>query len=200
MSSFAALSVPSTGFARDGRFIARGPETMGGGIAPPEPPMPIEAEPDPLDAALARGFAEGMAAARAEAEAAARLADEARERFAFAFARLDAELTEALRQRLLDTVVALCEATLQPLALDKKALAGRVRKVADMFVRADDERVFRLHPDDLALVRSLLPEDWAFDPDPTLTRGTIRVDTQAGGAEDGPETWRRAIAEALNLC
>lgn len=201
MSSFTALSAPAGSFARDSRFVPRGPETMGGGVAPPEPPAaPEEAEPDPLEMALAQGFAEGLAAARAEAEAAARQADEARERFAFAFSRLDAELTEALRQRLLDTVVALCEATLQPLALDKDALAGRVRKAAEMFARADDERVFRLHPDDIAVVQPLLPTEWSFAPDPALTRGTIRVETQAGGAEDGPETWRRAIAEALNLC
>ncbi|MBU6265991.1 MAG: hypothetical protein KGN34_00535 [Sphingomonadales bacterium] len=199
MSSFTALSVPSSGFAPDGRFVPRGPETMSG-AAQPDPALAAEEEIDPLDVALAQGFAEGMAHAKSEAEAAARLADEARDRFAFAFSRLDAELTEALRQRLVDTVVALCEATLQPLALDKQALAGRVKKVADMFVRTDDERVFRLHPDDIAVVQPLLPPEWTFLPDPALTRGTIRVETQAGGAEDGPETWRRAIAEALNLC
>ena len=198
MADLAALMGPAAGFSRDSRFVPRGVELLSGGKSPP--PQPAEPEVDPLALAHAQGYAEGLAAARAEAEATGRADDEARARFAFAFSRLDAELTEALRQRLLETVVALCETTLQPLALDRQVLAARIERVAGMFVRADDERVIRLHPDDLKLVRPLLPKDWEFQPDPTLTRGALRVETQSGGAEDGPETWRRAITETLNLC
>ncbi len=110
-----------------------------------------------------------------------------------------------LRQRLLATVVALCEAALAPLALDMPALARRVERAAALFMRADDERVIRLNADDLAVVRDLLPPDWAFVPDPALERGALRVETRsgglaAGGAEDGPTQWRQAIAEALDSC
>ena len=166
------------------------------------PPAPL---PDPLTRQYDAGFAEGIAAGRAEGLAQADAAQSCRDRLGFSFARLDAELTEGLRQRLLTTVVALCEAALAPLTLDMPALARRVERAAAMFMRADDERVIRLHPDDLAAVQDLLPPDWVFLPDPALERGALRVETlvgghPAGGAEDGPAQWRLAIAEALDLC
>jgi len=195
MGDLAALIGHGGGFVAEGRFVARGLETLSGRTK-----APTELPADPVALARAQGYAEGVDAALAEAAALAQAQDAARECFGFAFSRLDGDLAEELRQRLLDTVVALCEKTLEPLALDKQALAARVEKVVAMFARADDERVIRLHPDDLDLVRPLLPADWAFTPDPTLTRGALRVETQNGGAEDGPETWRLAIAEALNLC
>jgi len=73
-----------------------------------------------------------------------------------------------------------------------------------MFSRADDERLIRLHPEDLALIKPQLPKDWHFFPDPALERGAIRVEArqggvEGGGVEDGPAQWRRAIAEALDI-
>ena len=69
-----------------------------------------------------------------------------------------------------------------------------------MLARADDERVLRLHPDDLALIAGQLPEGLPVLADPVLERGGLRVETSNGGVEDGPEQWRRAIAEALSAC
>jgi flagellar assembly protein FliH len=177
-------------FAADARFDAADDETE----------APLAPATDPLAEAHAAGFAEGVAAAHAQALADIAAEQGVRERLGFSFARLDAELAEALRQRLLDTVVALCEATLAPLTLDVPALARRVERATALFARADDERVIRLHPEDLAAVQPLLPADWTFTPDPALERGALRVETVSGGAEDGPEQWRRAIAEALDLC
>lgn len=181
------------GFSRDLRFAP--PED-----AAPRPLPDDEDEADPLEAAWAAGHAEGASEARNEAEAAESEAAAARQRLAFTFARLDAELAERLRNRLHETVVALCEATLQPLALDREALARRVAAAVALFVRADDERVLRLHPDDLTLVADELPGGWSFIPDPTLDRGALRVETASGGVEDGPVQWRAAIVEALRLC
>lgn len=182
-----------TGFAADARF------SLAAHRATSEP-EPAEPEPDPLAEAWARGHAEGLAEARAEAAAARIAADAARARFAFAFERLDAELAEGLRLKLRDTVVALCEATLAPLVIEPQALARRVAAAAALFQRIDDERVIRLHPDDLAVVGPLLPAEWSFRPDAALAAGTIRVETADGGAEDGPAEWRRALVEALERC
>lgn len=162
--------------------------------------MPVPAPLDPLAAAHDAGFAAGIAAGRAEGLAHGEAARECRDRLGFSFARLDVELAETLRQRLHATVVALCEAALAPLALDVPALVRRIERAAAMFMRADDERVIRLNPDDLAVVQGLLPPDWTFLPDPALTRGALRVETQSGGVEDGPVQWRQAIAEALDPC
>ena len=179
------------GFTPDPRFAALYPDAPAKGHTH-SPPA------DPLALARAEGFAEGHAAAEAEARAQAERAREAGNRLTLAFARLDAELTEQLRQRLIETVAALCEATLAPLALDRTLLAERVKRAAALFSRADDERVIRLNPDDLEAVRAMLPAEWSFLPDPALSPGALRVETASGGAEDGPVQWRRAIAEALD--
>lgn len=209
MSDFAARFTPGHalagsspapgGFSRDARFAGyaafAAPAT-----ARPEAPAHADEAPDPVTLAYARGYDAGRAEAMAEAENSAVMADAARDRFALSFARMDDELAEALRQRLHETVVALCEETLHPLALDAEALAARVERAVAMFARADDERTIRLNPDDLAVVARLLPTEWTFTPDPALPRGALRVETQTGGVEDGPEQWRAAVIEALRLC
>jgi flagellar assembly protein FliH len=184
------LSRGTARFARDTRFDAADTDVPVPELALTPPPV------DPLAEARTAGFAAGRAEALAQADAKRGIG----EKFALSLARLDAERTETLRQQLIDTVVALCEATLAPLALDVAALARRVERTVAMFARADDERVIRLNPDDQAAIRGMLPSDWIFLPDPALARGALRVETPSGGAEDGPEHWRRAIAEALESC
>jgi flagellar assembly protein FliH len=179
------------GFRADARFSDA--------PAPPPPPPPPEPV-DPIGLAWQEGFNAGLAEALEEAAAIAAQTDAAREKLALSFARLDAALEEELRLRLRETVAALCQAAIAPLALDGDALARRVEKAVSMLTRADDDRVIRLHPEDMALVGERLAADWTILPDPALARGALRVETATGGVEDGPEQWRRAIAEALHQC
>lgn len=188
MSSLPFVELAAAGgFVSDPRFAAAAE-------------VPAEDADDPLARAwhegYTAGFAEAEAAARAEAEA----ADAARARIELALARLDADHAEQLRQKLFATVEALCETALAPLALDRDALVARIARAAAMLARADDERVLRLHPDDLALVKSRLPQGLEVQADPALERGALRVESSNGGVEDGPAHWRRAIAEALAQC
>ena len=187
MSDLALLALgEAAGFRCDPRFA----------------PVPVQAGEgaDPLARAWSEGHAAGLAEARAEAEARAAADAEARGQIELALARLDAEQTEELRQRLLATVEALCEATIAPLALDRAALTERVARAATMLARADDDKVLRLHPADLALVARNLPEGLQTIADPAIERGALRIESASGGVEDGPAHWRRAIAEALSLC
>ena len=186
---FAALRT-SGGFTSDPRFDA----------SPPPPSLPLAEPEDPVALAWVDGHAEGRAEALAEAAARAEADEAARTRIELALARLDAELAEQLRQKLYATVEALCEAAIAPLALDPAALAARVERAAAMLVRADDARVLRLHPEDLALVAARLPGGLEVAPDPALERGGLRIESANGGVEDGPSHWRRAIAEALAGC
>ncbi|WP_206238338.1 FliH/SctL family protein [Novosphingobium terrae] len=212
---------PGGGFSLDQRYIANAVETMaptGSGLAysdlrptrvidPALPTMPVMPEAplvDPVVQAREEAHAQGYAEGHAEAEHDFLQREALRARFAFSFDRIDGQCAEQLRGRLMDTVMALCEATLAPLALDKEALAARVTRAVAMFSRADDDRVIRLNAEDLELVRDHLPEDWTFVVDPTLEPGALRVETssrgmEGGGVEDGPAQWRRAIAEALDL-
>ena len=192
MSELFALSPRGGGgFNRDLRFASAY-------SAPRAEPTPDA--PDPLAIAYAEGHAAGVAEATAKAEAEAMVAEAARQHLSFSFTRLDADLAEQLRHKLHETVTALSESALQPLALDAGALARRVECAVAMFMRADDERVIRLHPDDLTLLAGKLPPDWQFIPDAALERGALRVETSSGGIEDGPAQWRAAITEALRLC
>jgi flagellar assembly protein FliH len=147
-----------------------------------------------------KGYAQGLETARDEAAAAAVADAAARDKLTLSFARLDDALEEQLRERLRDTVAALCEASIAPLALEPDMLMRRVATAASMLARADDGRMIRMHPQDLQLIAPRLLAEWDIQADPSLDRGAIRVEGASGGVEDGPATWRRAIAEALHQC
>lgn len=197
MSSLSALTGPggeNGGFRHDARFAV----PVRSGLSHGDPaPVVIE---DPVAQAWAEGYARGLDDARTEAAEDRDAEIGARIALDLSLARLDAEMAENLRQRLQDTVLALCEQTLVPYALDPLALAARVERAVAMFARAEDERVIRLHPDDLPLVTGRLAAEWTILPDPALERGALRVESQSGGVEDGPLQWRRALAEAFHAC
>lgn len=196
MSSLAALAgrAEKADFQQDARFACAAQRPTPGSSEP------AVATPDPLTEAFADGYAHG--ARDAQTTAAATLAEEADARTALdlSFSRIDADMADDLRRRLQETVLALCDAALAPLALDEKALAVRVERAVAMLARADDERVIRLNPEDLRLVSPRLPQEWKVTEDTSLPRGALRIETQSGGVEDGPAEWRRAITEALASC
>ncbi|MCH2487371.1 MAG: hypothetical protein MK010_06485 [Erythrobacter sp.] len=166
----------------------------------PAAPAPEPAPSDPADDAYASGYRDGQAAAQAEWEAAIMRERQERAIIELAFARFDADSALALRENLRATVVALCEGAILPLALDKDGLARRIETAAAMFQRRHDERTILLHPDDLELVKDSVSDTLELKADPSVERGGLRVETEDGGVEDGPEQWRRAIEEALGSC
>lgn len=180
-------------FSREGRFASmfRAPAT-----GPVEPAAPA----DPLAEAYQRGYREGAAAAADDARIAETERDAARSAIELAFAEFDAADAERLRERLRQTVLALCESAVLPLSLDPAGLVARIERAVAMLQRAQDERLVRLHPDDLAIVRERLPAGLAVEPDPGVERGGLRIETADGGVEDGPSLWRRALAEAFREC
>lgn len=198
--SLADLGHLASSFAEDRRFF-RALSVPDAPAAPPMEPDPIPDESaDPVADAWADGYARGMGEAQ---EAAAQIIAEreaAQTRIELALSKLDLAMQSDLKDRLRETVIALCEAAIAPAALDPDGLTRRVEMAAAMLARAEDARVIRLHPEDLALIAARLPEDWHFEPDASLERGSVRVEGAAGGVEDGPEQWRRAIAEALRQC
>jgi len=182
-----ALFAPACGFTPDSRFGA-----MLADAASP-------AVNDPAEAAFSEGYARGFADAAVQAKAQAEEEAAARGRMETAFERLAEAEGLRLEERLRETVLALCEHTLAPLAADPDALNQRIARALQALRRSEDERVLRLHPDDIAMLAGQLPERARIEPDPALARGGLRVETAEGGLEDGPEQWRRALAEALAL-
>ncbi|WP_313433948.1 FliH/SctL family protein [Novosphingobium sp.] len=192
------LAVPS-GFQPDARFAGETAPT------PPEPPPSPSPDPapepsDPIAEAFSHGFTMGHDQALQEARVRAETEAAALQRLSLAFEKMDEALEEELRMRLRDTVTALCEVAIAPMAIEPDALLRRIGVAVAMLRRAEDERLIRLHPDDLRLVSPRLSAEWQVQPDNTLERGTIRIETATGGIEDGPANWRRAITEALQRC
>ncbi len=183
---------PRGGFRPDWRF---------GMATPIEEPRPEPQEPadDPLEVAFAEGYARGSQDAAAIAEQHAREAEAGRSRIETAFERLADEQTVELERRLRETILLLCEQTLAPLTTDPDALAHRINKALGLLRRTQDERIVRMHPEDLALVADRLSESIRVEPDPSLPRGQLLVETSEGGIEDGPDQWRRVLSEALRL-
>ncbi|GFE75127.1 FliH/SctL family protein [Novosphingobium sp. TCA1] len=193
-----SLSRPSA-FQPDARFAGDMTPAPAADPAPP-PPNDQPDSTDPVAEAFNHGFAMGHEQASREAQIRADAEAAARTGLSLAFERLDAALEEELRLRLRDTVSALCESAIAPLAIEPDALLRRISVAVAMLKRAEDERLVRLHPDDLRLVSPRLSAEWQVQPDATLERGTVRIETATGGVEDGPANWRRAIAEALQRC
>jgi flagellar assembly protein FliH len=184
----------ATGFEPDVRFLTVAGVRRGA-------PAPVAAvQTDPLNDAYENGYRDGAAMAAEDARQAEAERDAARRAIELAFSRLDADDVVELRERLRQTVLALCEAAVLPLAIDAGGLAARVERAVSMLQRAQDERTVRLHPEDLALVRDRLPGSLKIEPDPSVERGGLRIETADGGVEDGPSHWRRYLAEAFREC
>ena len=159
----------------------------------------VEAE-DAAEKAYRAGYEDGQVSARADFEAQLKAERAERSAIELAFARFDADSGRALRDRMLATVRALCEEAVLPLALDAEGLARRVEAAAAMLQRKQDQRIVHIHPDDLELVRDNLSQDLELVPDGSVERGGLRVETDDGGVEDGPQQWRRALAEIFDTC
>jgi flagellar assembly protein FliH len=179
------------GFTLDPRFRALASSSA---AAAGEAEVDVEAE------AYRRGFADGTAQAMQAALEAERERDARREAIELAFARFDEASAVALRERLRQTVLALCEEAVVPLAIDPEGLALRIDKATAMLQRSQDERRVLLNPEDLALVEGRLPAGLLVEADATVERGGLRIETPDGGIEDGPAHWRRVLVEAFGEC
>ncbi len=179
-------------FTRDPRFCGLTPAATA--CASPKPEIDLAAE------AFRRGFAEGSAQALQTALDAEREREARRETIELAFARLDEASAADLCERLRQTVLALCEDAVLPLAIDPQGLAVRIEKAAAMLQRSQDERRVLLNPEDLELVADRLPAELSVEPDESVERGGLRIETPDGGIEDGPAHWRRILADAFGEC
>ncbi len=178
------------GFSRDARFasIVASPRH---GAAPAV---------DPGIEAYQRGFAEGLAQGEENALASERERDSRRAAIELAFARFDERCAGKLREGLRQTVHALCEEMIVPLALEPESLADRIEKAAGMLQRAQDDQCVLLNPEDLPLVEARVPAGLKLRGDETVERGGLRIETEDGGVEDSPTQCGRILAEAFREC
>lgn len=153
---------------------------------------------DPLIAAHAAGYAEGLAAAAAEAEAAAHrdrdllagLADGLG-----AGTRFDRDrIAEQLRQTVLHLVTRL----VGEVGIAPDILAGRIAAASDCLADGSESAMLRVHPDDVALLDGRLPQSVFAVGDAHVPRGSFVLESASTVVEDGPGLWLEQLASAID--
>lgn len=153
---------------------------------------------DPVEAARAAGYADGLADAALAAGA-----GESRDQ------QLLAELVAALRagsqldrermaRKLRQTVLVLVTKLVGEAGISADLLAGRVESAAELLADAAESALLRLHPDDVALVEGKLPKTVFAVSDAALTRGSFVLESASTLVEDGPQLWLEQLAEAID--
>ncbi|MEG3163447.1 FliH/SctL family protein [Sphingomonas sp. PB2P19] len=153
---------------------------------------------DPLTAAHAAGYAEGLAAA---AEAARAEVDRDRA-FGAAIAeaigsggRIDRErIAEQLRQ----TVMSLVGKLVGEVGISPELLASRITTASDLLADKTESALLRVHPDDVALLEGHLPTAIFAVGDPGLERGSFVLESASTIVEDGPELWLEQLTLAMD--
>ncbi|MBV7258928.1 FliH/SctL family protein [Erythrobacter crassostreae] len=154
---------------------------------------PVTEEIDALEQAFADGEAAGRAAAQAEIEATASRQRDVR----LAFRALDQAAMDAFAESLSETVISLCEQVLDASAINKHGLSGRVQEAAKALGAAPEHCALHLNPADIEMLGTAAPQGWVLNPAEDVPRGSLRLESGDGLVHDGPDQWRRAIAEAL---
>ncbi|MEG3084273.1 FliH/SctL family protein [Sphingomonas sp. PB2P12] len=163
----------------------------------PLDPVSESAFIDPLVAAHAAGFEEGLAAAAAAARDAgtrdtALLGDLAT---ALGADRIDRErVAGQLRQ----TVLFLVSKVVGEVGIAPDVLAGRIETAADLLSDAAESALLRVHPDDVALLEGRLPKSIFAAGDPSIARGSFVLESASTIVEDGPELWLDQLAHAID--
>ena len=151
---------------------------------------------DPLEAAHAAGFAEGMAAANTAAQA-----EQARDRArvdGVAGARAARIDRDAIAAQLRQTVLALVTRLVGETGVDAERLAIRVGVAAEMLADAQESAMLRVHPADVALLEGRLPTTIFAVGDAQLTRGSFVLESASTVVEDGPALWLEQLSAAID--
>lgn len=187
-------------------------------LAPPEPDLPAELEPEePVQVKLERAWDEGYTAGFAQGEARAteegnrRLDEfvqnqgvEAAKYLAALAVGFDARLKQAEQDIAQQVLILACDLARQvvrrELAADPEAVLPVVREALGMLVMDGKPAVIKLHAQDLALLQGPLREEFPspalhWVADAAVARGDCLVES-GGSVIDGSITrrWERAVA------
>lgn len=197
---------PPSGFAARSPTEARAPRHFSpadpdrnptAGWDPLDAGAPHSAFVDPIEAAHAAGYAEGLAAAAAATQAAngrdaALLAGIGS---AIGDGRID---REAMAEQLRRTVLMLVTRIIGDVGVEAERLAARVEVAADMLADAAESAMLRVHPDDVALLEGRLPATIFPVGDPNISRGSFVLESASTVVEDGPNLWIEQLAAAID--
>lgn len=153
---------------------------------------------DPLEAAHAAGYAEGLAAAAA----AARMAED---RDRALLADIGASLSgagridrEQVARQLRETVLVLTGKLIGEIGVAADLLAARVDAAAELLADKAESALLRVHPDDVALLDGKLPPTIFAAGDAAVERGGFVLESASSVIEDGPALWLDHLATAID--
>ncbi|BCA59977.1 FliH/SctL family protein [Sphingomonas sp. HMP6] len=153
---------------------------------------------DPVVAAHAAGYAEGVEAALAEIAA---TGERDRALLASLTAALQADDRvdrDAVAQRLRQTVLFLVTRLVGEVGIAPDILARRIDAAAEMLSDAAESAMLRVHPDDLPLLEGTLPRQIFAIADARVARGAFVLESASTIVEDGPEEWLEQLAQAID--
>lgn len=159
------------------------------------PDEPAIAAPEPVEEAYLKGVAEG----REAAEQAFDDEKEHRRKLHLSLGALDHAGMDTLASELAETVRQLCAQVIADYTPDPERLLERCHAAAKALGSATDGCALHLNPLDLELIEPGSLAQWRVVEDTAVERGGLRFEGPDGGASDGPEDWRRAIAAALRV-
>jgi len=160
---------------------------------PDHDPIRIHDAADLQAAAFAQGFEEGRRAVE-EMVAEERTAIV---QLAASLEVLKPQPSQALAMLLSETVERLVRQIMGTVEIDRDTLLDRAQKAAELIGEEAGPMRMRLHPDDLELL-SNASIDTPLLADNSLLRGTIRLETDEGWIEDGPEARLERLRAALD--
>ena len=199
MSDFSAEKFAGKGFAPVPLAAAM---ARGGGFRPlsffaHEPEPEPEPELDPAEAALAADpFARGLAEGQRVAEAAFAVERQHLLALIAGAEALQDEPSEELAQLIAETVERLVRQIVEAAPIDAAWLRAQAETAAALVADADKARTLWVHPEDAALLADS-PLALPIAADPSMMRGTVRIETSAGWIEHGRAVHLAELRAAL---
>lgn len=167
------------------------------GWDPLDPGSETESVLDPLIAAHAAGYAEGLAAAAAASQGTAARDQALLVELAAALGtdRLDRDrVATQLRQ----TVLLLVAKLVGEIGVSPDLLAGRIETATELLADSAEAALLRVHPDDVALIEGKLPKSVFAAGDANIARGSFVLESASTIVEDGPAMWLDQLASAID--
>ena len=163
-------------------------------------PLDATAAPfiDPIEAARAAGYAEGLAAANAGAAQAVER-DRALLDNLLAALRADDRIDrDAIAGKLRQTVTFLVGKLVGEIGISADILAARIEAAAALLADATESAMLRVHPDDVALLDGRLPSTIFAVGDEAVARGSFVLEAASTIVEDGPDLWLEQLTHAID--
>lgn len=156
-------------------------------------PFDANAKPyhDPVAAAHAEGYAEGLAAAAAADGRDRALAD------GIALALSGRVDRDRIARQLRQTVLFLVAKIVGETGVAPDVLAGRVEAATELLTDAAESAMLRVHPDDVPLLEGRLPATVFAVGDAAIARGSFVLEAASTIVEDGPELWLDQLTQAI---